>query len=227
MYSLMHGKRNNQRHRNGFTLIELLVVVAIIALLMAILLPSLAKAREQARGVKCGVQVRTLATLFNLYATEENGWLPTIDHWVAGSPQEYTFWFNRIQSLVPTTGWGKLGLCPSIPLKTGQTPLFYTMNNDIAVKQATTNYYLATKLTSYTNPQNTVLLWDCSNQWSSISKAAGYVDWDPRWVGPTFYGTRYTEIHNGKASVGFVDGHTEPYTWMRLKTEGQFTRGTF
>ena len=54
----------------GFTLIELLVVVAIIAVLMAILLPALRHAREQGKTVVCLSNQKTLALSFTLYANE-------------------------------------------------------------------------------------------------------------------------------------------------------------
>jgi len=57
----------------GFTLIELLVVVAILALLISILLPSIGRAREQARATVCASDIRQLALANAGYAAESGG----------------------------------------------------------------------------------------------------------------------------------------------------------
>ena len=57
----------------AFTLIELLVVVAIIAALLAVLLPGLGAAREQARMVTCGSNIRQLALANTMYALDNSG----------------------------------------------------------------------------------------------------------------------------------------------------------
>lgn len=60
----------------GFTLIELLVVISIISLLVAILLPALAKARESARRVQCLTNVRQLGVAEHTFLVNHNDILP-------------------------------------------------------------------------------------------------------------------------------------------------------
>ena len=57
----------------GFTLVELLVVLAVISVLLAILLPSLGRARAHAQLVRCGANLRTLATAWIAYVQDYDG----------------------------------------------------------------------------------------------------------------------------------------------------------
>jgi prepilin-type N-terminal cleavage/methylation domain-containing protein len=72
----------------GFTLIEVLVVVAILALLAAILLPSLRRAREQAKVAICKANCRQIATIIDLYRHEEAQYVPILFNYYAnGDPR--------------------------------------------------------------------------------------------------------------------------------------------
>ena len=61
------------RTSRAFTLIELLVVIAVIAVLMAILMPALNIARQQARGISCLANQRSLAQAYIMYADNNDG----------------------------------------------------------------------------------------------------------------------------------------------------------
>lgn len=66
----------NMKRKHGFTLIELLVVIAIISLLVAILIPSLQKAKSLAQAVKCQSNLRSISLSLQMYTVDWDEYLP-------------------------------------------------------------------------------------------------------------------------------------------------------
>ena len=192
------------RRRNGFTLIELLVVVAIIAVLVALLLPGLAMSREMARSTVCGNQLRHMGSGVYLYAQENTDSFPTFR--LTYNPYGWDDWRRQIATAeggAYPDNYPDFYHCPSDPEVKTPSNWFYWISYGCNCHLGLTDpsgYYVA-KMTQVNDPTKTIMLFDFkphnSGGWHGINL------WSPQSLLVNFR-------HLNRTKVNFVccDGHT-------------------
>ena len=116
---LNRPKHHSEMNELTFTLIELLIVVAVIAILAAMLLPALGKARNKAKSISCISNLKQVSQLFAMYAGDYDGFCPGnlfagdyVSQCAQGDSKEL-----RINYTAPRGFW----FCPNTATPTGAT----------------------------------------------------------------------------------------------------------
>jgi general secretion pathway protein G len=214
--------------RKGFTLIELLIVVGVLAVLLALLLPTLAAAREVAKTTQCLGNLRQLAIAAATYGAENEGSYP-VAQYSAGS-----VWYrwDFVVSRDPATGkatvgagllWtgqagglhsaaGQVQQCPSFAgsaTAPGDPYTGYNYNTSRIGHGAGESVEAPARMNEIRHPARCALFGD--GQWSagankfmrSPHTVAGMDDFPSRSAGTQGY------RHRGKTNVVFCDAHAE------------------
>lgn len=213
---------NSHLKPRAFTLIELLVVIAVIAVLMAILMPSLNKARAQAQRTVCAAHLQSLAKAGVLYADDNNGKFPGCHMELSPGSGSYAVWIRGQENNPKTRGFLAHGLfyyhgliqdpkvfyCPGNQNKTlkygepawdnpgGGWPTG-TIPEDLGPNQnwvQTTYHYRS--------------LWD-GKKWRSLNsvKDGGYMAFMADMFSDPSRGVQYH--HRSGYNVAYADGHSE------------------
>ena len=229
-----------RRARAGFTLVELLVVIGIIALLIAILMPALSKAREQANAVKCMSNQRNLGNALVLFTQDHKGWM--VKAWFNESPYPGgPSWNYRF----PKIGWDYVLLqylgknlevfaCPSDDpweyrgaddgSDPDKIPASYRINisNQHAwgvVDVPAIRPLYATKITKLKDSSKAIVFFDGANKPPRWHHAATWEIAQEGWVKvKPAHGFDYKDNvgwnkHRGRANYTFADGHAESLLW--------------
>jgi len=206
-------------NKKAFTLIELLVVIAIIALLMAILMPSLRLARDQARRVHCVSNVKTLTLAWLMYKDENDDKLvpghTDPGNWVSrpvngeNSTLEEQYDAIRAGLLFPLVGEEvEIYHCPADTRKQGINVAFLTFSVVGGANGETWDEYNKCRIYGDIKHPATkyVFVEEADPRGSNIGSWQMYPK-TRRWVDPV------AMWHNKKSTLGFADGHTEMHDW--------------
>ena len=195
----------SQNSRRAFTLVELLVVIAIIAILAAMLLPALAKAKEQAWSSRCMSNYKQIGLACAMYANDNGDSLVMSAHQAAS-------WLGTLHPYLSGTN---LWRCPRDPNKTRR---YSSALNDFLLPPDFPGLKSYTTIGSVPAPSETFTMGETETN-NIGSDHFHFTPPDGSYVPDFFKAQVDVDRHRSTANYLFVDGHVERLTWNNVKSK--------